>query len=70
MSDALYLQMFAHVQSSGSQRRKRLKAKMIERLGRFAIYGGTISAFAMNATEPTLYASIASSICLLMECFR
>lgn len=70
MSDALYMNMFAKVQSSSFDRKRRLKAKIMERFGRFAIYGTMISLFASQAAEPTFYASVAAACCLALECFR
>ncbi len=70
MSETLYLSMFTRVQSSSFDRKRKLRSRIAERLGRFAIYGAMVTAFAMNATEPTMYASIASACCLALECFR
>lgn len=70
MSETLYLSMFAKVQSSAIERRRRLRSRIVERIGRFAIYGMAITAGASVAHEPTLYASVASAFCLALECFR
>lgn len=70
MSEALYVSMFTKVQSSSFDRKRRLKAKILERLGRFAIYGTMISLFAAQAADPTFYASVAAGCCLALECFR
>jgi hypothetical protein len=70
MTDALYVSMFTAAQSSMSERKRRLKAKVVERLARFGIYGATVTAFALQSPDPSLYAGIASSICLALECLR
>lgn len=70
MSDALYHSMFIPVQRSSKDRRRKGRSKMLERISRFGIYGVTVAVFAMQASDPTLYASIASTICLALECLR
>lgn len=70
MSEALYMNLFTSVQLSHVERRRRKVKRFIDRFGRFAVYGTAISAMAAQSLEPTLYASVASAVCLAFECLR
>jgi hypothetical protein len=70
MSEALYVSMFVSPQSSARDRRSRWRRRLAERLGRFAIYGAAVSGFAIQASDPTFYASVGVACSLLLECLR
>jgi hypothetical protein len=70
MSSALYVSMFATSVETKQDRRRARRRKIAEAVLKAGIYCGAIASFAFAADNPLQYASVVSSICVALECFR